>query len=108
MTRGLLHGFIPAVMTETGAQSQQRIHIGAFPMHAWPFKPLLDDAGVGTLCAATPTGPSLLLKERRVHQGVALLQGMHLFSEILYLGVLFEQATHFLSHVCGTVMLELM
>jgi hypothetical protein len=91
-----VHGFLPAVITDRGAQSQQRIDISAFPMHAWPFEAFLDDAGVGTLGASTPNGPCLLLKARIVHQVFALLQVMHLFLEILYLGMVFEEPTDFL------------
>src|SRR5947209_9283340 len=68
LTGGLLHGFLPALIADTGTQSQHRIDISAFPMHAWPFEPGLDDAGVGTLDAAAAKRPSLLLKERIAHQ----------------------------------------
>jgi hypothetical protein len=71
-----------------------------------PYAPFLYDACVGTLCAATATGPSLLLKERIVHQVFPLLQGIHLFIEILSIGVVFEQPIHFLSHFSRTLMLE--
>ena len=61
-----------------------------------PYAPCLDDTGVGTLCAATANGPSLLLKARIVHQVFALLQVMHLGIKILYSGMVCEQPTDFL------------
>src|SRR5437763_8328337 len=53
LTGGLLHGFLPAVIADTGAQRKPRIDISAFPMHAWPFESVLDDAGVGPLDTST-------------------------------------------------------
>src|SRR5436305_13503120 len=46
---GLVHGFLPAVIADPGAQSQHRIDIAAFPVHPRSFEPFLDDATVGAL-----------------------------------------------------------
>src|SRR2546423_5613643 len=73
LTGGLLHGFLPAVIADTSAQSQHRIDLSAFPMHTWPFESVLDDAGVGTLDTSTANGPAVLLKARIVPEGFALL-----------------------------------
>ena len=108
MTRRLVHGFLPAIITDTNAQSQQRIHMAGFPMHTWPFEACLDDAGIGTLGASTANGPALVLKARIVHQVLPLLQVMHLCLQILDFGVLFEQATDFLYDFGRTLMLEFM
>ena len=94
LTRGLLHGFLPAVIADPGAQSQHGVHMAAFPMHARAFEPCLDDAGVGTLDASTAKRPSLVLKEGIAHQLFAFLQVMHLGRQILHLRMVFEQPAH--------------
>ena len=108
VTGGLLHGFLPAIIADPGAQSQHRIDIAAVPMHARPFESFLDDAGVGTLDASATNGPSLLLKEGILHQGFPFLQVLHLDLQILDLWMLVEQPSHLCYHLCRAMVFELM
>src|SRR5205807_8071945 len=95
LTKGLLVRFIPAFITNSRAQSEQGIHIAGIPMHSRTTEPLLHDTLTGTLDTPASDGPPVLLKERIIHELLALSQIRDLFFEIFHLGMIVQETMNF-------------
>jgi hypothetical protein len=72
--RAVCPRLLPAVVTGSVAQDQQRIDVGPGPMHAGAFEPGLDHQLVGALHAATAKGPAGGSKGGILQEGHPLVQ----------------------------------
>ncbi len=104
---GLDPSFIPAIMTDLGAQSQHGIDMRALPSHPSAFESRLDHRFMRTLHTAAAKRPAQLLVKRILHLLLTLTQVVHLGLQIRHVWMLLKQKTNVLENRCGTLVLEL-